>query len=297
MPEQHPHDPAAEAWVRGLLGEVGDAGPLPDDVSARLHDALGALPPWSAALEAEEDPGLDAETGQTENGQPAPATVVDLAVRRRRRGAALLVAAAAVVVAGIGTSAVLGGSGGSDASLDAASTAESAAGAEAQPGSDGGGRDDSLSADMLVHDAPSAGAFGTRNDPLRGLTLVSGGVRVGADSLTRDALRVRSRFVSPAPAYADQSTQSQGSAATAPRSRKNARGGARSARSTLSELRACRVPASDRLAEPDSTYVVVRYEGGPALLAFRPPEGDTQVVDLLGCELGVELRTTTLPWP
>jgi hypothetical protein len=43
--------------------------------------------------------------------------------------------------------------------------------------------------------------------------------------------------------------------------------------------------------------VAVRYSGVPAVLAFRPPAGDTQVVDLLECGTAAILRSVTLPAP
>ncbi|WP_134740540.1 hypothetical protein [Nocardioides sp. 503] len=39
---------------------------------------------------------------------------------------------------------------------------------------------------------------------------------------------------------------------------------------------------------------LVRYDAQPAVLAFRPPMGDTQVVDLLQCGTGELLRSVTL---
>jgi hypothetical protein len=43
--------------------------------------------------------------------------------------------------------------------------------------------------------------------------------------------------------------------------------------------------------------VAVRYNGHPAVLAYRPPSGETQVVDLLQCGSGEAIRSTTLPLP
>ncbi len=41
----------------------------------------------------------------------------------------------------------------------------------------------------------------------------------------------------------------------------------------------------------------VLYDGSEAVLAYRPPTDDAQVVDLLQCGTGDVLRTTTLPVP
>lgn len=47
----------------------------------------------------------------------------------------------------------------------------------------------------------------------------------------------------------------------------------------------------------EGELVAVRYAGVPAVLAFRPPAGDTQVVDLLECGTAAILRSVTLPVP
>lgn len=41
--------------------------------------------------------------------------------------------------------------------------------------------------------------------------------------------------------------------------------------------------------------VRVRYDGSPAVLVYRPPRGETQVVDLYVCGLDEVVRTITLP--
>ena len=43
--------------------------------------------------------------------------------------------------------------------------------------------------------------------------------------------------------------------------------------------------------------MAVRYNGMPAVLAYRPPKGDTQVVDLLQCGSGDLMRSTTISLP
>lgn len=43
--------------------------------------------------------------------------------------------------------------------------------------------------------------------------------------------------------------------------------------------------------------MAVRYNGMPAVLAYRPPAGDTQVVDLMQCGSGDLMRSTTIPLP
>jgi hypothetical protein len=43
--------------------------------------------------------------------------------------------------------------------------------------------------------------------------------------------------------------------------------------------------------------MAVRYNGMPAVLAYRPPKGDTQVVELLQCGSADLMRSTTVPLP
>ena len=43
--------------------------------------------------------------------------------------------------------------------------------------------------------------------------------------------------------------------------------------------------------------VAVRYNGQPAVLAYRPAAGDTQVVELLQCGSAEVVRSTTIPLP
>lgn len=43
--------------------------------------------------------------------------------------------------------------------------------------------------------------------------------------------------------------------------------------------------------------MAVHYNGMPAVLAYRPPTGNTQVVDLMQCGSGELMRSTTIPLP
>ena len=43
--------------------------------------------------------------------------------------------------------------------------------------------------------------------------------------------------------------------------------------------------------------VAVRYNGLPAVLAYRPAAGDTQAVQLLQCGSAEVIRSTTIPLP
>lgn len=137
-----------EERVRALLGDLGDPGPVPEDVAARLDATLRGLPPL-------------APEGGTATPGPAPAPVGGRGsvVRLRRLGPVRThrssrwfagVAAAAVVagVVGLGTpvlrDGVLGpGSGADSADSDASSSlAEVAPTPEAADGSVGGSTDE-----------------------------------------------------------------------------------------------------------------------------------------------------------
>jgi hypothetical protein len=43
--------------------------------------------------------------------------------------------------------------------------------------------------------------------------------------------------------------------------------------------------------------IAVHYNGSPAVLAYRPPSGETRTVDLLQCGSAEVLRSTTVPLP
>ena len=86
------HDPDQEA-VRRLLGEVPPAGPVPDDVAARLDARL-------AELVVEREAAIESPVAETGDDELAQA-------RRRRRFRIALVAAASVSVLGLGLGTVL----------------------------------------------------------------------------------------------------------------------------------------------------------------------------------------------
>lgn len=136
------HDPEQEA-VRRLLGEVPPAGPVPDDVTARLDARLAEL-----VAERETESPV-AVTGDDELAQ----------ARRRRRFRTVLVAAASVSVLGLGIGTVLddlSGGAGSSESVTAADSGDSGddsggstlrEGPEAAPGEGGGAESPRVEAD------------------------------------------------------------------------------------------------------------------------------------------------------
>lgn len=123
-PEEPRFDDPAHAWVHDLLASARDAGPVPDDVAARLDATL-------ASLRAER-PG---ETGTPADDEPGAGGGSVTVVPLRRRIAPFLAAAAAVlVVAGgaVGVTRLGGGGGSSDSS---ASSAGAASAEQSNPGS------------------------------------------------------------------------------------------------------------------------------------------------------------------
>jgi hypothetical protein len=202
-----------------------------------------------------------ARLADEEDDDDAP-SLVDLAARRRRKAATLLVAAAAVVAVGVGAGQLLPGaglSGGDD------SAAESAPEPAASATNDG------------VDQVGPEGAFSPR--------LGQGGPqRVRPDHFADDVARLR------VPAMADATS----TAGSAPPPSLVEEGGL-SLGSASSQF-------SGFVCDPAPSWgpgdlVAVRYSGVPAVLAFRPPAGDTQVVDLLECGTAAILRSVTLPAP
>ncbi|MFA6299543.1 MAG: hypothetical protein WC642_10280 [Nocardioides sp.] len=191
-----------------------------------------------------------------------PATVVELATRRRRKAATLLVAAAAVVAVGIGAGNLVPGS------VDSAS-------------------DDSAGAAAEVEDAPNATSDrnGLEDRPdetapesdVTGLSLVARPRRIRPDHFADDVARLHATGV----AYTSGAAAEQ-----APRD-----GVAPDTLLTRGAFICDPAPwGAGRL-------VAVRYAGAPAVLAFRPPAGESQVVDLLECGTAAILRSVTLPTP
>jgi hypothetical protein len=141
------HDQDQEA-VRRLLGEVPPAGPVPDDVVARLDARL-------AELVAERE-SAGAPSAAEESGDELAAA------RRRRRFRIALVAAASVSVLGLGLGTVL-----DDLSLGGAGSADSATAGDA--GADTMARE-------LEEDGPGAAEAPTDGSP-----------RIQSDSADEDA--------------------------------------------------------------------------------------------------------------
>lgn len=203
---------------------------------------------------------LDRVLAQLADDQDAaPATVVELASRRRRKAATLLVAAAAVVAVGVGAGNLLPGSGLTQADSDSAgASAESGPPPAAAPSD---------------REANGAGAAAEAQlDDLSAASLL----RVREDHFADDVARLRERRVT--------AFDGESSSETAPFGDTDLTEGMRSV-------------ICDPAPYGPGSLVVVRFAGMPAVLAFRPPAGDTQVVDLLECGTAAILRSVTLPAP
>ncbi|MBS44528.1 MAG: hypothetical protein CMH83_15460 [Nocardioides sp.] len=243
-----------------MLADARHDQPLPDDVAARLDAVLERL--------GEEEP--DRSGG----------TVTHLAARRRAaRG--LLLAAAAVVVVGVGVGQLVGT--GSDSGGDATSAAaeaydDSAAAGSAESADEGAAQDDLESArEQSSAGESSLDASGT-DDQVAPLTAQSEEqvarlaqrppVRLTSDGFSRQVarLRVRPGLVSTDDQVVNGSDLSTSESFTCP-------------------------PA----VWGAGSLLAARYDGSPTVLAYRPPSGDTQVVDLLQCGSGEVVRSVVLP--
>ncbi|MDO9458200.1 hypothetical protein, partial [Nocardioides sp.] len=187
---------------------------------------------------------------------PHQAVVVDLAARRRRRVTGLLGAAAAVVVLGIGVSQVVDL--GESASDDSDSAGASSSQAD-QPEGAAEGRPNAPS--LAPGDGPDEG---TTDDESLPAAVPQVGRKGFKDSVTR--LRGSESVASSegVPLNGDQLTSES--------------------------MFVC--PTNDWGA---GQLVAVSYLGGPAVLAYRPPTGDTQSVELLQCGSGAVLRSVVIP--
>ena len=238
-----------------------DSDPMPEQ-QARLRRLLAEVrveEPMPAEVAARLDEALAELAG-------APAPVVDLSTgRRRRRAGRLLLAAAAVVVAGLGVGQLVDSQGGS-ATSDGGDAARPDSADEPAAGSYG---------PEAAGPSPTGESTGTRTngtmnlalrylhpaEPLRRLP------RVREESFGRDVTRVRDRLV------ADTAAFDRSRARRLPVAKGAVCGPARWGRGTL---------------------VVVRSDTGLAVLALRPPRGETQVADLLACDDAKLLTSVTL---
>lgn len=193
---------------------------------------------------------------------PPGAVVVDLAARRRRRVAGLLGAAAAVVVLGVGVDQVVDrtGSGGRGDSATSADTDDNAPAADSGAGAQPEGATSGAGQPTLPQDEsqPEFESRPTATVP-----------RIGSVDFKATVLRLRG-----APAVSSYSlTQSLGADQL-----------------TTESMFVC----PPTVLGPGE-LVPVSYVGSPAVLAYRPPTGETQTVELLQCGSGMVVRSIVIP--
>lgn len=263
--------------VRRLLGDARHDEPIPTEVAARLDAVL-------ARLEAGEP---------VRSEEPAAARVVDLETRRRRdRARTLLVAAAAVVAVGVGVSQLdLGGISDGDSALSADSGGNAA---PAESGSD----------DVAKPPAPlrEADRDLRRSTEQLGLSRLVVGDDDFADLASRkalaygptaDLLDTETQESSAAPgADAGQETDPSGGPTSGDARTPPGDGTSYSVNGERWEADTCGAGPYGR-----GRLLLVSYRRQPAVLAVRPPVGDSTVVDLLRCGTGEVLRSATVPTP
>ncbi|GEP35210.1 hypothetical protein NSZ01_29780 [Nocardioides szechwanensis] len=192
----------------------------------------------------------------------SPATVVDLAHRRRRKAATLLVAAAAVVALGVGVGNLVPGT---------VSSGDDAGSAAEAPEAEAAGDADSSLRNGVDGVAPGNQFSGPASDRPQ---------RVRPNFFADDVARLRAQqLVSITDSNGNVESQADPPPQEAPLG-------------TASGVFVC-----DAAPYGAGQLVAVRYAGVPAVLAYRPPAGDTQVVDLLECGTAAILRSVTLPVP
>jgi len=187
--------------------------------------------------------------------------VVDLATaRRRRRARNLLVAAAAVVAVGVGLGQLDLSSSGGD-SDGASSSADAGGSGELESAASAAPSDDLAAAEDRAED---------RAGDLDSVVVAAEPVRIGDDDFSELAR-----------------TQAQAPPAAEPL--QDAEAGAGAARRSWFD---CRKASFGR-----GRLVAVEYRGSSAVLAVRPPTGDSVVVELLQCGTATVLRSATVPLP
>ncbi|MCL8026703.1 hypothetical protein [Nocardioides bruguierae] len=205
------------------------------------------------------------EAGEDVPGPASPAAVVELAAVRRRRVVRLLAGAAAVVVLGVGVgNGVQYLSGGSSGNDSASSAASSLTQGDAADSSAGRTSEDDGGAAESGNDTFSDQS-GRVQVPVQQVLSLDGTLQpVSEAAFADDARRLRFRL--------------------------RAGEGSRAAGAGLgADWQACTPADWGR-----GRLLAVEYDGRAAVLAYRPSEGETQVVDVLQCGSGDVLRSATL---
>ncbi len=178
---------------------------------------------------------------------------------RRRRATALLVAAAAVVALGVGLGQLDGGNDTNGSGADTAVNAERAPTALVEDGESGAAPTPSVEPPLVQDAAPeTTGPVG----------------RVRAGHFTADVNQLRRAIPEDAP---------EGEFVQLPR--------AQLPKDYVVSGRAFECPPAPW---GPGVLVPVYFDGTPAVLAYRPATGESQIVELLRCGTGESLRSTTL---
>ena len=262
--------------VRHLLGDARHDEPIPTDVADRLDRVLAQL----AAGEP-----VPADGGSAER-----APVVDLATQRRRaRGRNLLIAAAAVVAVGVGFNQL-------DLSMSSSSDQAASSADEGSPDAalDGGSDLDSV-------DEPSPA------EELEGLREGTGRDRSSSQLIRSRLVLTDADFASVASRKALKSralsaaVPTSGSDALDPEEQRSSPDAPPDGGSLVAGGDAQAYFYGATVCGPgpygDGSLFLVTYRRHPAVLAVRPREGDSTVVDLLRCRSGEVLRSSTVPTP
>jgi hypothetical protein len=202
-----------------------------------------------------------------EPGSEGVAPVIDLAARRRRRNAAALLAgAAAVIVAGFAIGQVI------DVSPDASSDAGSAAvntdregSATAEPPAA------ASSQDAAGGSGSGTGGFTAPPSVPAPLETLGGSVQLRSSHLESDVTRQLPGLT--ADAGADRRPDAKAFSAAG-----------------------CPLTAPVSSFGAGVLYPAV-FDGSPAVLALRPPSGDTQRADVLSCDTAASLASVTITRP
>jgi hypothetical protein len=259
--------PEQEADVRRLLAEARATEPLPPDVASRLDRVLGDL--------GAERPVPAEPAGET----VAPAV-------RRRRASMLLAAAAAVVAVGVALGQVDRFAGNDDSGstgAQGASSAERTPSAEVSGNAAGRSAAEDSTGGSAAEDSPG----GSAAEDSSGRRVPASMARTPPPGAATPVGRIREARFS---ADANQLRRALPPGAAA--------GGG------FVELATGQLPAGYVLTGRAydcaparwgaGALVPVVFEGTPAVLAYRPVIGDSQVVELLQCGTGETLRSTTL---
>lgn len=181
--------------------------------------------------------------------------------RRRRRGGALLAAAAVIVVGGVAVGQVLQPRGADDAGGGAASRAESRDTFESGDAAGGAAEDAEGSAPSATSGGPNTLQGPTSAPPEVVPEPLGRPVRLRSDTFADDVRRIAARRL-------------------------------HSPRAPVASTRDSACPGGDY---GTGVLLPARYDGLPAVLAFRPPAGDSRVAELLSCGTGDVVRSVTVP--